>query len=196
MKIWDGPFGRKGKGMRDVDGQAAIVRPERWRSDGKGQNPVDLESLYRESFQKVYNYAYYRLLDPALAEDLTSIAFIKAVENFDRYDPSKAKFSTWVTRIAHNAIVDYYRTRKPTSTLDDLGANEPSCVDDYPELDEHAKEVVRLLEYISEEDREIVYLKYNEEKSNVEIAQILDMNPSTVATRLHRALATMRKHVQ
>ena len=182
--------------MRDVGGQAAIVRPERWRSGGKGQQSPDLEALYRDSFQKVYNYVYYRLLDAALAEDLTSIAFTKAVENFDRYDPSKAKFSTWVTRIAHNAIVDYYRTRKTTSSLDDLGAHEPACEDDYPELDEHAKEVARLLAYISDEDRELVYLKYSEEKSNVEIARMLDMNPSTVATRLHRALATMRKHVK
>ena len=37
----------------------------------------DIESLYRENFQKVYNYAYYRLLDPTLAEDLTSVVFTK-----------------------------------------------------------------------------------------------------------------------
>lgn len=181
--------------MRDDDGRAAIVRPEHWRSGGSGPSSADLESLYRESFQKVYNYAYYRLLDPALAEDLTSIAFMKAVEHFDRYDPSKAKFSTWVTRIAHNAIVDYHRTRKSTILLEDMGTFEPACEDDYPELDERAKEVARLLSFVSEEDRELIYLKFNEEKSNVEIARMLDMNPSTVATRLHRALATMRKHV-
>ena len=56
--------------------------------------PADLEALYRENFQRVYNYAYYRLLDPMMAEDLTSIVFVKAAENFDRFDPSKAKFST------------------------------------------------------------------------------------------------------
>ena len=155
---------------------------------------ADLESLYRDNFQKVYNYAYYRLLDPVLAEDLTSIVFVKAVSHFDKFDPSKAKFSTWIMRIAHNALVDYYRVRKENASLDELRKREPVCVDDYPELDERAKEVARLLSFISEEDRELVFMKYYEGKRNVEIAQILDMNPATVATRLHRALTTMRKH--
>ncbi|MBO4352682.1 MAG: sigma-70 region 4 domain-containing protein, partial [Eggerthellaceae bacterium] len=48
----------------------------------------------------------------------------------------------------------------------------------------------------SEEDRELVFLKYYEDKRNVEIAQILDMNPATVATRLRRALLTMRTHAK
>ena len=156
--------------------------------------PADLESLYRENFQRVYNYAYYRLLDPVLAEDLTSSVFVKAVESFDRFDPSRAKFSTWIMRIAHNALVDCYRTRKAESPLGELGNCEPACEDDYPALDEHAREVARLLSFISEEDRELVFLKYHEEKRNVEIARMLGMNPATVATRLRRALATMRAH--
>ena len=156
----------------------------------------DIESLYRENFQKVYNYAYYRLLDPTLAEDLTSIVFTKAVANFDRFDASKGSFSTWVMRIAHNSLIDYYRTRRIDAALGDLGAREPSAIDGYPALDDHAKEVARLLSFISEEDRELVFLKYYEEKRNVEIAEMLDMNPSTVATRLRRALMAMRNHVQ
>ena len=104
--------------------------------------PANLEALYRENFQRVYNYAYYRLLDPMMAEDLTSIVFVKAAESFDRFDPSKAKFSTWVMRIAHNALVDYYRTRKTDAPLGNLGEHEPACEDDYPALDDHAAEVL------------------------------------------------------
>lgn len=156
----------------------------------------DLENLYRANFQKVYSYAYYRVLDPALAEDLTSAVFVKAVANYDKFDPSKASFTTWVMRIAHNTLVDYYRTRRENASLDDLNAREPATVDEYPALDDHAEEVARLLSFISEEDRELVFLKYYEGKRNVEIAQMLDMNPATVATRLRRALATMRSHAE
>lgn len=156
----------------------------------------DLENLYRANFQKVYSYAYYRVLDPALAEDLTSAVFVKAVANYDKFDPSKASFTTWVMRIAHNTLVDYYRMRRENASLDDLNAREPATVDEYPALDDHAEEVARLLSFISEEDRELVFLKYYEGKRNVEIAQMLDMNPATVATRLRRALATMRSHAE
>lgn len=155
-----------------------------------------LEALYRANFQRVYNYAYYRLLDPALAEDITSTVFVKAVANFEKFDESKASFSTWIIRIAHNTLVDYYRMRKETMPLDNLSMDEPSSVDEYPALDDHAEEVARLLSFISEEDRELIFLKYYEDKRNVEIAQTLDMNPATVATRLRRALMVMRSHVE
>lgn len=157
---------------------------------------VDLESLYRANFQRVHNYAYYRLLDPALAEDITSTVFMKAVANYNKFDESKASFATWIMRIAHNTLVDYYRTRKETTPLDDLNVHEPSSVDEYPALDGHAEEVARLLSFISEEDRELVFLKYYEDKRNIEIAQMLDMNPATVATRLRRALMVMRSHAE
>ena len=156
--------------------------------------PSDLESLYRDHFQRVYNYAYYRLLDHAQAEDVTSAVFMKAVASFDRFDPSKASFGTWILRIAHNALIDHYRTRKADASLEELGAHEPTAEDDYPMLDDRAERVATLLSFISEEDREIVFLKYHEEKRNTEIARMLDMNPTTVATRLRRALATMREH--
>lgn len=157
---------------------------------------VDLESLYRANFQRVHNYAYYRLLDPALAEDITSTVFMKAVANYNTFDESKASFATWIMRIAHNTLVDYYRTRKETTPLDNLSMREPSSDDEYPALDGHAEEVARLLSFISEEDRELVFLKYYEDKRNVEIAQMLDMNPATVATRLRRALMVMRSRAE
>lgn len=172
---------------------SALSTPERPVRQSAGT--LDLEQLYRDNFQKVYNYAYYRLLDPALAEDITSITFVKVAEKIHLFDPAKASFSTWAIRIAHNSIIDYYRKRKVDSPIEGLGSNEPSCEDEYPELDERAKEVARLLSFISEEDRELVFLKYYEGKRNVEIARMLEMNPATVSTRLSRAIAKMRKHV-
>ena len=91
-----------------------------------------LESLYRANFQKVYNYAYYRLLNAAEAEDATSTTFVKAIANFDRFDPSKASFSTWVLRICHNVIVDRYRANKPSVPIDEIKYDEPSSEDEYP----------------------------------------------------------------
>lgn len=155
-----------------------------------------LENLYRENFQRVYNYAYYRLLNAAEAEDATSAVFVKVVANIDKFDPSKASFSTWVTRIAHNVLVDGFRTRKPVVALDNVVVDEPSVEDDYPVLDDRQERVAKLLANLSPEDRELVYLKYYQGKKNVEIAQLLDMNPSTVATRLRRALQAMRAHAE
>ena len=155
-----------------------------------------LENLYRANFQRVYNYAYYYLLNPADAEDVTSAVFVKAVSNIDKFDPSKASFATWITRITHNTLIDRSRTRKPTVPFEQIKRDEPSSEDDYPVLDDRQERVAKLLECLSEQDRELVFLKYYQEKKNVEIAQLLDMNPSTVATRLKRALQTMRARAE
>ena len=157
---------------------------------------AELETLYRAHFQKVYSYVYYRVLNPSVAEDITSDVFVKVVKHHDGFDPSRASFSTWIMRIAHNALVDHYRTRKTCASIEELGSSEPLCVDDYPALDERQAQVARLLSHLSSEDREIVFLKFHEEMKNVEIAKLLGMNPATVATRVRRALQTMRSHMQ
>ena len=63
-------------------------------------------------------------------------------------------------------------------------------------LDEKQAEVARLLSFLSPDDREIIFLKYHEDMKNVEIARLLGMNPATVATRIRRALQTMRSQVK
>ena len=100
------------------------------------------------------------------------------------------------SRITHNAVVDRFRKNKPSVPIDEVKYDEPSCEDEYPGLDDRQEKVAGLLALLSGEDREMVFLKYYEEKKNVEIAEILDMNPSTVATRLRRALLTMRKKAE
>ena len=161
-----------------------------------GMDDHRLEELYRSNFQRVYNYAYYRVLDASIAEDITSVTFTKAVAGFSRFDPAKASFSTWIIRIAHNVLIDYYRTRKLSVSFDEIGPNEPAIEDDYPALDDCQARVARLLACLDDEDRELIFLKYYEGKKNVEIARLLDMNPSTVATRLRRALLAMRAYAE
>ena len=69
-----------------------------------------------------------RLLDSVLAEDITNAVSAKAVANYDKFDPPKASFTTWVMRIAHSTLVDCNRSCKENTSLDDLKAREPATV--------------------------------------------------------------------
>lgn len=156
----------------------------------------EFERLYRENFKAVYNYVYSRVLDRAFAEDVTSEAFIKAAKAFDRFDPERAQFSTWVITIARNCAISYMRKHgKEFSATDaaidpDLQATQ----DQYPSLErDDVQTAEALLATISEEDRELVRLKYYEGMQNKEIAELTGLNASTIGTRVHRAVATMRK---
>lgn len=160
---------------------------------GRRSTDQDFAALYRETYSRVFNYAYYRLLDYAAAEDVVAETFCKAASAFNRFDSSRASFFTWVVAIERNCLIDYYRKNQGFVCLDDVSEAAFAVEEAYPELDETARTVHKLLEVLDEEDRELVYLKYYEEMRNTEIAQVLGMNASTVATRLSRAMARMRE---
>lgn len=152
----------------------------------------EFERLYRESYSYVYNYVCYRMADVAVAEDIVAEAFMKAARAFDRFDPARAKFTTWVINIAINCMNSHYRKERQTSALEDI----PESVVAVPgEQDAVADRdlVFHLLKAINEEERELVLMKYREDKRNVDIADELGMNASTVSTKLANALMKMRK---
>lgn len=166
------------------------------RQNADEARAAEFERLYRESYPMVYGRVLFRMCDEEAARDVTAEAFLRAARFFKRFDSSKAKFSTWVNAIAQNCIVDYYRKSRNYTPIE--AVPESAFVSD----EDHAGSVAdadlahRLLGMLDEEDREIVFMKYCEERTNAEIACTLDMNPSTVATRVQRALAKMRAVVE
>lgn len=154
----------------------------------------EFERLYRESYRRVYNFVYGRMLNRADAEDITSEAFLKAARAFDRFDPTRASFTTWVIAIARNCAASQLRRGHPEVTAADtwVDPDAASTTDDYPSLGSDAQLAEALLTVLGEDERELVRLKFYEGMQNKQIGELLGMNPSTVGTRLHRAVARMR----
>lgn len=155
----------------------------------------EFTKLYRESYPIVYNYVRCRMGGDDAAEDIVSEAYMQAARHFDRFDPTRAKFSTWVTTIATNAMISHWRKGKPVSTLDEVPEKvfaQPAAQD---ELDDRDL-VDRLLAVLDGLERRLVIMKYREGYRNVDIAAALGMNASTVATKLANALAKMRAEAE
>lgn len=156
---------------------------------------AEFERLYRDSYDMVFGLVMFRMCDEEAARDVVADAFLRAARNFDQFNPQKAKFSTWVCSIARNCTVDYYRRQKPQSPIDEAPESMLAVDTELSERVVNADLARRLLAVLEDEDREIVFMKYYEGWSNGEIARELDMNPSTVATRVQRALEKMRKAI-
>src|SRR3989338_1118620 len=76
--------------------------------------------LYDLYLKKIYDFLYYRTHHKQTAEDLAGTVFTKALEKIGQYNPSKAKFSTWLYQIARNTLIDHYRTLKFTENIEDI----------------------------------------------------------------------------
>ena len=176
--------------MRDHAGHREGAHAEQ---DAGASKDARFTSLYRETFSKVFNYACYRLLDRVAAEEVTSDTFLRAYAAFDRFDPELASFSTWVIAIEKNCIINYLKRNKPTVPFEDV--IEPVFASEDNRLDglETDQLVLRALSVLDEHERELVFMKYQDEKRNVDIAEELGSNPSTVATQLARAVEKMRR---
>ena len=125
------------------------------------------------------------------AEDIVSEAFIKAARSFSAFDPTRAKFSTWVITIAKNCMISYFRAQRPTVVLEDA-PESAFAQDSHEDAVTDLMLVKDLLACLDDEERELVALKYREGMRNADIASMLGLNPSTVSTKLSRALAKMR----
>jgi RNA polymerase sigma-70 factor, ECF subfamily len=154
----------------------------------------DWNTVYRHELPRIYNYFRYRLGNDALAEDLTSATFEKAWRKRDSYRRDLAAFSTWLLTIARNAATDYLRTRRNEASFDQL---QSRAAQDSPDAAYERKaeieELGALLMRLSEDERELVALKYGAELTNREIAALVGMSESNVGTTLHRVVGKLRK---
>ena len=156
--------------------------------------------LYDEYLDKVYRYIQYRVNNMQVAEDLTSTVFEKALVNFDKFRDDRASFSTWIFSIARNVVIDHYRvnSKRQTIPLEEL-ATQPSGERSPAEQLERKDERERLnlcLAGLSEEDREIIQLKFGVELNNRVIGEMLGLTESNVGTKLYRAVRKLRDSFQ
>ena len=156
--------------------------------------------LYDEFMPKVFRYIHYKVNNEMLTEDLTSSVFEKALVNFAKYSSDKASFSTWIFSIARNVVIDYYRTNGKRQSMPLDKAMETPATDLSPEEEVERKterECLHLcLAKLSQEEREIIHLKFGAELNNRQIARMLGLSESNVGVKLFRAVRKLRDSFQ
>ncbi len=161
------------------------------------------EKFYNEHFDKLYRFVFFRCgRDEALAQDLVSEIFMKALKHFHEYDETKSK-SAWLLTIARNHMANYWRDHKATEPLvvfNDEGEKEDDSMWIKGSLEAWQKQdasrtVKEILALLSENEREIVTLHYLLGYSYAEIAEKNNMTEVAVKVAAHRALKKMKPHV-
>jgi RNA polymerase sigma-70 factor (ECF subfamily) len=181
-----------------LDGRAFMTASEREASDAlvaeaAKTDPHAFGELYERYYDRVYRYIYHRLGNPADAEDITALVFMKALEGLPSYHCNVNGFAPWLFRITRNAVVDHYRRRRKQCSLDQA-EHESGSEDPVSDVlhSERREELQMLVAHLSPEQRDVVLMRYAADLTFAEIAVIVKKNEAAVRMLLHRGLRKMK----
>ena len=169
---------------------------------GKGDGSA-FEQLVDRFWPDIFRMAYYRTSSRADAEELTQDIFMKAYRNVSALkDPDR--FKPWLYSIGLNRIRDYYRRKQVRSIVTFFSDNDheeyfPEIADDHPsasddmEKREFWEKVGEFAENLPRGEREVFRLRFMDQLTLKETAQILGRKESTVKTHLYRAVDKLRR---
>ena len=168
-----------------------------------GDNRAFDELLTRNQ-QKLYSYILFVVRDPELANDVFQDTFVKVITRLQegKYTDS-GKFAFWLTRIAHNIIMDSYRQQQSEHIVEptednDLNNLRSEDLMDINRENEYVnaqvmKDVRHMMEALPAPQREVVYMRYYQDLSFKEIAEMTGVSINTSLGRMRYALINMRR---
>ncbi len=168
----------------------------------KGENQA-FDTLLNRYQNRLYSYIYFIVKSTELAEDIFQETFVKAIMTIKqgRYTEN-GKFPAWLTRIAHNLIIDNYRQERNENVI----SNDDSEIDllnnmklsegniEMEIINEQIHDDVRhLVKQLPDNQREVVYMRFYQDLSFKEIADITGVSINTALGRMRYAILNLRR---
>ena len=162
------------------------------------------DMLLQRTQDALFTYILFVVHDNDTANDIFQETFVKAIMYLQkgRYTPT-GKFSAWMMRIAHNAIMDWYRQQQSRHIMEPNAENDlqnlsmASVLDTFRESElvneQVLADVKRMMEALPAPQREVVYMRYYQQLSFKEIAAITGVSINTSLGRMRYALLNMRR---
>ena len=121
---------------------------------------------------------------------------MKAWQAVPRYEARGVPFTAWLYRMAHNQMVDYFRTRRPTADLEGVDPPEEAEAESLLLAGEEREALQRALARLSEDHRRVLVLRFLMEKSAREIGEIMGRKEVTIRGLQMRALQALRREIE
>ena len=168
----------------------------------KGNNAA-FDVLLNRYKDSIHSYIYFIVHNKELAEDIFQETFVKVIMTIkQRRYTDTGKFKAWITRIAHNLIIDNYRQERCENTISndesevDLFNNIKLCdgtVEDRIVRHQVLSDVRKLVKYLPDNQREVLELRYYQDLSFKEIADITGVSINTALGRMRYAILNLRR---
>lgn len=166
-------------------------------------NNEAFDAILKRYQSRVFSYILHIVKNKDLADDIFQETFVKAIMTIKqgRY-AENGKFSAWISRIAHNLIIDYYRQEKSENTVSadddetDLLNRRDLCDDNIEDAMVTAQihnDVKRIVKALPESQREVLVMRYYRNMSFKEIADATNVSINTALGRMRYAILNMRR---
>ena len=169
-----------------------------------GGNNKAFDELLTRTQSKLFAYIMFVVRNEDVANDIFQETFVKVIVKLQegKYTDS-GKFTFWLTRIAHNAIMDWYRTQKSEHIVDLADDNDLSNLkgeqvqDTFRESEmvnaQIQQDVRHMMEALPATQREVVFMRFYQQLSFKEIAELTGVSINTSLGRMRYALMNLRK---
>ncbi len=153
--------------------------------------------LYDKYQPNIFRFIFLKVSRREEAEDLTHQVFLNAWQNIEAFEDQGLPLSSWLYKIARNKVIDYYRTKKSITSIENVS-------EDYFETSRdggmetignkiEVEEIYRALKKLSPEYQEIIIMRFVEELSPREIAKITGKKNGAIRVLQFRALRRLKK---
>ncbi len=171
----------------------------------KGNNKA-FDILLMRYKDKLYSYIYFTVRSEEMANDLFQETFVKAIVTIQqgRY-VENGKFFAWIIRIAHNLLIDCFRQERAENTISneeveyDIFNNvklAENTVESKMVAEQSLVDVARLVKDLPANQREVIYMRFYQDLSFKEIAEITGVSINTALGRVRYALLNLRRMVE
>lgn len=152
--------------------------------------------LYDKYHPAIYRFVYLKVSHREEAEDITHHVFLNAWQNIDTFEDQGLPITSWLYKIAHNKVVDYYRTRRFTANIDEIPEEILNITqgDGQEQAGQRIaiEKVFEALRSLPEDQQNVVIMRFVEELPHKNIAQVLGKSEGTIRVLQHRAIKSLQ----
>lgn len=151
-------------------------------------------ALYDAYARKLYDFIYYKTSRKEVAEDLTSVVFMKALQNIEKYSKTETgSFGGWLYSIARNTVIDHYRSIRPNDNLDDaFDLPHHARIEERAEANMQIEKIHAYLKQLPSVQRDIILMRVWQELPYKTIAVAVGKTEDNCKVIYSRAIKELR----
>ncbi len=167
------------------------------KSEELSRKRTSIAALFETHFGRVARYIAVRIGDIAMAEDLASEVFVRALRSAENYKDTGAPMESWIFRIAGNLAIDHLRSMKRRPVPVYLDEHTPAVDDNDPEgtmiRQSEIEELNHAMQRLSEAQRQVLSLRFAGEMTSEQVAEVLSKSPGAIRQMQSDAVKKLRQ---